>query len=538
MKKHLIIALGDKEVILRAAVTTQLLTRKYPRDTVEVLCFKQHQLLAQQIHGIGSTHAIDCAAINNALDNTYYCDMYAFNSFVSNISTLSEEPWEQIVNCSTHKIAAHLASVFHLRTGAPVVGPKMGRKDNRITTDYWSMLDIAQDQWHPTSLVNKIDLYPLIHRSVLKEEPIFFNYNEEQNGRAYQLLQKVRLANQPQCKLVGIPLFSALHHRPFNFERIVETISSLLDDISLFPMIITSKKDRDQVYAKQISKEFGNSIVTIEVDDITLPPVLLNLDAIIGHDTFAMNLADLIGVSSLRICESTEQLVRYYQHTTQQMTLVAPSSTDAKIVASDLHAALKHLLGDEPAIDHISAANSLYISKQDRFGHYQMQIAGIELANFNLHHQLMRTLVSSASQYPLESLRSIELSGVDLSAVKSWSTEQRSFITLASRDLLGTLRSLLRTQKDRKFINEFIHSLDKLFRQGESDSIAALCCNLFRARVDAIEANSFNENIQLMEKALYQLKDDLQQAIGLIRIVEDYSVEETNSKRVNAAARI
>lgn len=538
MKKHLIIALGEKEVILRASIITQLLTRKYPRDTVEVICFKHHQQLANQIHGIATTHIIDCEAINHALDNSYYCDMYAFNCFVSGISALCEESWEQVVNCSNYKVAAHLASVINMRTNAPVIGQKMGRKDNRITGDYWSMLDLAQDEWHATAVINKTDLYPLIHRSTLKEEPVFFNYNEQQNSKAYQLLQKIRFANQAHCKLIGIPLFNALHHRPFNFERVVETISSLLDDITLFPVIITSKNERDQVYAKQISKEFGNSIVIIEVDDITLHSVLLNLDAVIGHDAFSMNLADLIGTSSLRICESTEQLVRFYQHTTQQMTLIAPLSTAPHIVAADLHASLKHLLGDEPAIDRISSSSSLYITKQDRFGHYQMQIAGIELANFNLHHQLMRTLVSSASTFPLDLLRSIELSGVDLPAVKAWCSEQRSNITLASRDLLGTLRSLLRTQKDRKHISEFINSLDKLFRQGESDSIAALCCNLFRARVDAIEASNFNENIQLMEKSLYQLKDDLQQAIAIIRAVEEYSIEETNSKRVNASARI
>lgn len=531
MKKHLIIALGDKEVILRASMIVQLLTRKYPRDQFDVLCFKQHQKIAMQINGINQVHNIDCQAINHALDNSYYCDMYAFNGFVNDLAPIFDESWEQAINCSDLKIAAHLASVIHLRQQTPIVGSRMGVKDNRLTSDLWSMFDYVQDELYPLTLISKSDLYPILLRSSFKEETVFFNYDEAQNTKAYQLLQKVRSANNGQCKLIGIPLFNALHNKNFNFERVVETVGELLDDIDLFPLIITSRNERDQVYARQLSKEFANSLIIIEVDDQTLAPVLYNLDALIGNDPFISNFADLLGVNALRLTDKLEGTSKSYQYNTHQLTLVAPAQLSASQLAKDLHVSIKHLLGDEPALDRLSNSTSLYVTKLDRLGHYPFQIAGVEQTQFNLHHQMMRTFVSTMAPYSLDPVQSVESSGVELPAIKQWAQQQRTCITDASRDLLGTLRSLLRTQKDKKFIGEFIHSLDKLFKQGESNSLASLCCNLFRARIDSIETSNFHENIQQMEKSLYLLKDDLQRAIALIKNVEDYAHDQTNHRR-------
>lgn len=534
MKKHLLIALENSNSLLMAAKTAQHIIKKYPRDTIELLTFESLKKVAQTINGIQQIHTIDCQKINQTIDGQYYSDMHALNTFISPLSPLLEVSWEQVINCDASKVSASLTSVFVTKDQCKFVGSRMGRKGNRISADLWSMIGSTLRDIMNCQYISSTDILHQSFRTTPSEECNYINLNEDLTSRAFQMLQKIRSANPSNCRLIGVPLFNAHQDNTFTFERVIETIGSILDDAELFPIILTSTNDRDRVFARQVSKEFANSLLMLEVDSKSLPASLVNLDAIIGGTSHALALADILGTPLLRICSDTSSMLNLSPSSNNQLSIITSQSTASATIASDIHTSIKHLLGDSPALDSISLSSALYTFKKDDFGTYAYQVAGRDQQQFNLQYHMMRSFISLYSNRPIAIEKSIDFANVELNVLTSWAQTERNAITLASRDLLGTLRSLLRTQKDRRFIGEFIQSLDKLFKHGDEKNIASLCCNFFRARIDGIEEANYEANIQLMEKALYQLKDDLQAAIGMIKNIEDFAQEQSKQTRVQA----
>jgi hypothetical protein len=90
------------------------------------------------------------------------------------------------------------------------------------------------------------------------------------------------------------------------------------------------------------------------------------------------------------------------------------------------------------------------------------------------------------------------------------------------KDLLGTLRSLLQGQENKKASRDFVNNLSKLIAHSDDDSIVQIPVTMFKTKIESINAKTFEENTKEVELLLYNLKSDIQKVLHCIKKLGDH----------------
>jgi hypothetical protein len=107
------------------------------------------------------------------------------------------------------------------------------------------------------------------------------------------------------------------------------------------------------------------------------------------------------------------------------------------------------------------------------------------------------------------------------SAAINWCNQEKALITDVMKDLLGTLRSLLQSLETKRSSRDFIINLGKLISHCETESVTQIATIMFKAKLEGINAKTFEENAREVETLLYELKSNLQKNLSCIKALEE-----------------
>src|SRR5690606_5666871 len=116
--------------------------------------------------------------------------------------------------------------------------------------------------------------------------------------------------------------------------------------------------------------------------------------------------------------------------------------------------------------------------------------------------------------------------------LKKYNLEHKEVLTTVIKTLLGTLRSVKTALSSKEGMQHFLINLDKLIQFNKNDNLCSVAVGLFEAKVENITGTQIEENLQAIEKHLFELKNDLQQ----INLFLDSLISSTRPKFQEASS--
>ncbi|MCK5882250.1 MAG: hypothetical protein KAG61_01070 [Bacteriovoracaceae bacterium] len=533
MSKILLINFESTSSILRSLDLVKSINTQAPNTEVHLLTSKELKLAGMISSLLTETHFIDSKRIADLISDNMIPDTMGLDCFLDSLELILETKWHTVVNFSMDAASKQLTSMIAAKDGALIIGPSAGISTPNIQSDIWTTIGNEIPLSYAVAPVNKGDSYIKAMRidnpQETNEDSI--RIKDKFTKQTFNAFKKIRSANGQNCRIVGIQLKGLHKGREIPFEDMCSLLNTILDDPTLYPVLLIRPEEEGRAYAREINRKFGDCLVIIESDLLALPSITMNLDALISPESECLSMAEITRTPVIEISMGTSGFKSFSSTRESSWVLrVGPKSTDITMsILSAIHVALSD------TCNYSSKHNTLFQVSKDAFGtHYQWvsgQLDAMELLDYTMsrHH------VSRFSGRPLALKNLLNDLPLSASILEPWTSGQREFATHVSRDLLGALRSLIRVQKEKKHAPEFVSSLSKLFCHIDVSALVSIPTNLFSTRLESLEGRNFIDNIKIIERALYQFKDEVQLIVNQIKDIEQIARAMKNQEMIDRA---
>jgi hypothetical protein len=199
------------------------------------------------------------------------------------------------------------------------------------------------------------------------------------------------------------------------------------------------------------------------------------------------------------------------------------------ITAQDIIGSIFYAMSANKTIKpHLSNGVTLYKSSFDQMGICYSPIAGSINTEIEIHRLMSRQLINSMFEQNPDALIYQDVCNLDSGTATTWSNLEKNVVTNVMKDILGTLRSLLQSVENRKGSRDFVINLGKLISHVDSESLVQIPVSMFKSKIEAINASTFEENTKEVEILLYELKSDMQKILQCLKDLE----EQINSRKM------
>lgn len=532
MKKTLIINLrriGD-------VYTTGHLVNSMVKDentSVSLLVYKESSNAAHNLKNISQIYEIDRKEIITLKTNKLFSDGFALEQLFNQLEVIKKQKWDEIVNYSNDVVSAYICS--YLRTSTEkTVGISFNNERNVITNSNWEILfnDVLPVVKHAP--MHFVDCYHKMTNTLLAQEGEKLLTNPEYNTVAFSNLSAIRSTNS-NAKIIGIQLKTSEKAKDIPEETIVELVSLLKSNSEFYPVLLIAPFDDEKNYANHINKKFSNSLVIIEADLSAVASVLTNLDLLITPDTVIKHIADLTETPVLEISLGHAPFLKQGTYLTGSLVLTDTiasrnfiktenkAATKSNITAHDILSSVLFYFARTKNIKPLLSPNvTLYTCNFDQLGASYSVVAGTVDPRAEIHRFMTRQLINlSYDQSESTPAHFSNMNEYNSHALATWIVDEKSNLTEVTKDLLGTLRSLLQCLENRKSSKEFIHNLGKLMAHAEVSSFVQIPVLMFKTKIESINAKTFEENAKEVENLLYELKANIQKALLCIKNLEE-----------------
>lgn len=534
MKNYLFINLKRIGDIYNMAHVINSLTKNDPQCRISVLVFEESKKALYNLKNIHQVFTIDRNEVLTFKKNDLYSDAFSLNSFVHSLSQVREHRWDKVVNYSNDLCSAYICSYLTANDNN-YSGIRYSNNNCVESSDQWA--DILNDL-STTFRPFPIQFVDLFHRmcatkvSRPNKENILFSEKHNQTAKSnFDLIRKNESHDQEDIKLVGIQLKTSRVSKDIPLKVIKNLINLLLDTPGRYPVIIIAPNENERSLAMEINQEFSSSIATVEADLLALPSVLNNIDLLVTPDTAIKHLADLCQTPCLEISLGAAPL---YEQATRgsdsyvltydlwaQDTEKDNETSNTSVNANDIFCCIEYCFYHNPTyLSSLSTRAHLLKPYYDSLGVTYKIVHGSRNYFKEIDFLAVRELSSYFTGDYLY-IDNMQIKSIPYSEVLSWCSREKDRSVFATRDLLGTLRSLKQIGDTNKSSRDFIISLEKLLNHSDSDSPLSIAFKLFRTKIENLPGNDFNTNIQNIENLLYDLKDDIQSTLNCFKRFEE-----------------
>ena len=214
-------------------------------------------------------------------------------------------------------------------------------------------------------------------------------------------------------------------------------------------------------------------------------------------------------------------------------------NSKTNIKAMDIISSVLYFFGKTKSIrPRLSNNVTLYSCTFDQLGARYAVVAGSIDAQTEIQRLMTRQLVNCL--YDNNDSNELFSSIIDFgtASVATWSKNEKLNLTIVMKDLLGTLRSLIQIQENRKNSKDFIVNLGKLISHADQETLLQIPIMMFKTKVEHIKSKSSEENAKEIEGLLYHLKSDVQRALQGINHLEDRSAVQRKDDFINRTAEM
>jgi ADP-heptose:LPS heptosyltransferase len=510
-----------------------------PGATISMLVYKEFAAAARILEGIEKVYTVDRKRVVSLKCNPIFSDGHAINSFIDDLSDLRSIKWDQVVNYSSDEVSTLLSTFFaNGPQKASIRGISLSNTMSTLPSCDWSLLfnDVMTGSEHP--VMHFSDCYHHIcdlpngsDNNRLKVDHAY----QQQVEKNLHALRKRESSRDLPIKIIGIHLKSADSRKNLPLETTIGLIGEILDDPTLYPIMLVAPTHEERQLADQINNSFDNKLVAIESSFSALVSVLNEIDLLVTPDTAPKHMADLTNTPVVEIATGPAPMRK--QGSYQAGNLVVTTKLDCapcmvkdkcshevknkccKIIQpSDIMAAINGVLTpDIPMIDTLSEGVTIYRTKHDGLGITYHPEAGAFNKMRELSIMMSRQVILSLFSSKDMDYQNIASTIQDNMLIKSWIRDEKANITYLSKSLLNTLRFVLYAQKNKRHVTDLATATEALVAFAQKPGLVGIIGKILRGKIEIFSGQAVETNIMEMETLLYSTKNDIQMVIRCLQ---------------------
>lgn len=552
MKKILIINLrriGD-------VYTTGHLLNSLARNegnSVSLLVYKESAKAALNLKNVSNLHVIDRKEIITLKTNKLFSDGFAIEQLFNQLQSIKNQKWDEIINYSNDMVGAYICS--YLKDSADkITGVHFNENRNVVTNSDWEILFNDVLPVVKYAPMHFVDCYHKMIGITSNREGEKVITDAGHNATAFSNMNTLRKGHsvvESASKIIGIQLKTADLSKDIPEETLVELLKLIKLNNELIPVLLIAPTDEERKYAAEINSKLNNELVVVEADLQAIASVLMNIEILITPDTAIKHIADLTETPVLEISLGHAPFLKQGSYSAGSLILTDlivernfNRSTAEKIIktniqAQDIMSSLIYFFAKTKSIrPRLSNDVTLYTCSFDQLGARYSVVAGTVDTQTEIHRLMSRQLINVI--YDQNESNDIYNDVIDfgINAATSWGTTEKTNVTNVMKDLLGTLRSLLQSQENRKSSREFVGHLGKLISHAENNSLVQIPVTMFKTKIESINAKTFEENAKEVEVLLYELKSDIQKILHCIKMLEDNILIQKKEEFMNRTSEV
>ncbi|OUR93029.1 hypothetical protein A9Q84_21230 [Halobacteriovorax marinus] len=498
---------------------------------ISLVVYKEFEKVAQNLQGVSQVFTIDRQKVITLTKSDIFNNGYALEEFYKDIKEFNSLAWDTVVNFSNDRVSTHLTTLLNAKEKSGLTFSNIMR--NNYNSDWDILLN---------DVVTEMDFSPIhfndIHHNMLNIESncngLQLKTSANHNENAYKNISLLRQTDDgEERKVVGIQIVTSDISKNIPEETLVSVISQLQEN-SIVPMLLIAPTDSEREVANRINERFNGKLVSVESDFHALTSVVINLDAIVTPDTAIKHLADLVDTPCLEVSLGASPFLK--QGSINEKSLILTRNIEDRtfksndesieVVSSDITTSALLILGLKPFKDvTISEGYALYRPYKDALGTSYFAVKGninkeIEAQRIASRMYLAMTLTDLDNDSFLEMI--LELKGDQF---KRWLNNEKEAITNTTKDLLGTIRSLILMTENKSKTPAFIESLGNLIEHCSDVTITAIPTLFLRARLESLLSKDIADSIKDVEAQLYTMKTELLKVYAVLKSVEERSRE-------------
>lgn len=509
---------------------------------IELLVYKESIKAAQNIKGVHKIHTIDRQEIATLKANKLFSDGFALELLYNQTQAITETHWDNIVNFSNDQIGAYLTSYFKDNT-EKVTGIHFGEDRNIVTQNDWELIfnDVLSTMKY--SPIHFVDCYHQMLATTYRKGTELLNNNQAHNEAAFANINHIRktYGEGSTTKIIAIQPLTADVCKNIPFNTVCDFISALNSTKEFIPLILIAPTQNERDYAERINEAFENKLIIVEADLQAVASVLMNVDLLVTPDTVIKHIADLSDTPVIEVSlgyapflkqgtVNTDNLVLTNKITDRSFSKSSYNDSETPrenftIRASDIYASVLYYFSTRTAAPHLSENVTLYTVGRDNLGVIYRPVAGDIDTQVEINRIMTRLAVSSLFDLEQDENSYVEVLKLSVKEARAWADGEKANITQVMKDLLGTLRSLLQLQENKKYGKEFAYNLGRLLANCESEHLTIIPTLIFRSKVESLGTSSLTKNIKEIESLLYELKSEIQKILGCIKLLEEAEMQ-------------
>ena len=517
MSNVLFINLKRNGDIFNTAALAQSYLKEHPHTTPYILTYDEFKKATKPLSVFKGVFTIDRKKITTFNNHNLYSNGFALDELLDELKAIESINWSAVINYSSDKASTFLSNYLKLSSDVNIKGISFGASNN---IDYKNSWEVIFNEVITNSDFSPVHFSTAYHGMAgVKEASGPYSIkrikkHDDTVANNFEALKKSNSAKGKDCALIGVQLSTSLDSKNWNKESLKELIEKILDDSGMYPLILIAPTEEERAASRELNEAFNNKLVIIESDFLALSSVLSNLDVLVTPDTSVKHLADL---NECKIIEYTNSLkTSLKQGCRGASNIIIKLDNDSVGLVYD---SINFLLDpSDIAIKNIWNKN-VYFTFNDQLGWNLKPING-EFSKRFFQRQLSRVYLASWCEIDYDWDIKKYFSDYNYSEVQNIIDEEKNFISIVSRDLLGTLRSLVKASESPSEASHFVSSLDKLLNHCDTEFMGSAAVIEFKALVENLQKTSNIQQLRAAEDLLYRLKKNLQVALTCLNKVE------------------
>lgn len=518
-------------------------------NAVSLLVYKESEKAASNLKNISKLHVIDRKEIITLKTNKLFSDGFAFEQLFNQLEAVKSQKWDEIVNYSNDLVGAYLCS--YLKDSAEkITGVHYNEFRNVVTSSDWEILFNDVLPVVKYAPMHFVDCYHKMMGVKSNNSGEKILTDSKHNATAFSNFSTIRKSlggSESASKIIGIQLKTADARKDIPEHMLMELLQLIKLNSELIPVILIAPNDEERRYATELNEKFDNNLVVVEADLQAVASVLMNIDILITPDTAIKHIADLTETPVLEVSLGFAPFLKQGTYSAGSLILTDlivernfnknqddTASSNTKIKAQDILSSLMYYFTKTKTIRPVLSNDvTLYTCSFDQLGARYSVVAGTVDAQTEIHRLMSRQLINVI--YDENESGDIYNDVIDfgVTASTNWSTSEKIVVTSVMKDLLGTLRSLIQSQENRKSSRDFVNNLGKLITHAENNSLVQIPVTMFKTKIESINAKSFEENAKEVEVLLYELKSDIQKILLCIKQLEEKTSAQKKEEFMN-----
>lgn len=530
MKKILIINLRRLGDVFSTAHLINSLTSG-TGNQVSILTYKESSRASENLKNVTNLFEIDRKEIITLKTNKLFSDGFAFEQLFNQLSEIKNQNWDQVINYSNDVVGAYLAS--YLKDSCKqVIGVHYNNNRNIVTQNEWELMFNDVLPVVKYAPLHFVDCYHKMTGATLVKEGPKLNTNASYNETAFNNINAVRREHgEVNSKIIGIQLKTADLAKDIPENTLHDLVKLIKKNAEMIPFLLIAPNDDERRAAVEFNKTHNDELVVVEADLQAIASVLMNIDLLVTPDTAIKHIADLTDTPVLEISLGHAPFLKQGSYSKDALILTDVISSrvfnqgevtnQSSITAPDIMTCILYSLTRTKSIKpRLSSGVTLYQASFDQMGIRYTPVAGTINTEIEIHRLMARQLINAMFEQNPDAFIYRDVCNLDLKTATDWVNSEKTVVTNVMKDILGTLRSLLQSVESRKSSRDFVMNLGKLIGHVDSESLVQIPVSMFKSKIEAINAKTFEENAKEVEVLLYELKSDMQKILQCLKELE------------------